>query len=86
MRIEVIRAWPRRFERIELELPPGSVVADALELVTPVAEEVAVAIHGMRATRETLLADGDRIELLRPLRADPKVARRQRAQAQRPLR
>jgi putative ubiquitin-RnfH superfamily antitoxin RatB of RatAB toxin-antitoxin module len=83
VKIEVIRAWPRRFECVELELPSGSVVADALKLVPPVADEVALAIHGIRATPDTPLADGDRIELLRPLQVDPKDARRRRAQTPR---
>jgi putative ubiquitin-RnfH superfamily antitoxin RatB of RatAB toxin-antitoxin module len=83
MRVEVIRAWPRRFERIELELPSGSVVADALGYMPPDAGEIAVAIHGVRASADTPLSEGDRIELLRPLQADPKESRRRRAQAQR---
>lgn len=83
MRVEVIRAWPRRFERVELELPPGSVVADALRRVQPGADETAVAIHGVRASADTPLVEGDRVELLRPLQADPKEARRRRAQSQR---
>ena len=29
MRVELLRAWPRRFERNDLELPVGSCVADA---------------------------------------------------------
>lgn len=86
MKVEVIRAWPRRFERVELELSPGSVVADALERVPPGADEVAIAIHGVRASADTPLAEGDRIELLRPLQADPKESRRRRAQGQRPPR
>ncbi|GHA71960.1 RnfH family protein [Cognatilysobacter bugurensis] len=84
MKIEVIRAWPRRFESTFLELPEGSTVGDALEQVQRNADEIAVAVHGLRATPHTLLHDGDRIELLRPLIADPKDARRKRAE-QRPL-
>ena len=37
------------------------------------------AIFGQRATPATLLADGDRVELTRPLLADAKAVRRQRA-------
>jgi putative ubiquitin-RnfH superfamily antitoxin RatB of RatAB toxin-antitoxin module len=39
------------------------------------------AIHGQRATADTLLADGDRVELTRPLLADAKALRRERANA-----
>lgn len=79
MRVEVIRAWPRRFEMQVLELPPGSIVADALRQVPMGSDEIAIALHGVRATPDTALADGDRIELLRPLVADPKDSRRRRA-------
>ena len=40
--------------------------------------------HGI--TAETMLNDGDRLELLRPLLADPKLARRQRVEAGRTAR
>jgi hypothetical protein len=40
--------------------------------------------HGI--TTETLLKDGDRLEFLRPLLADPKLARRQRVEAGRAAR
>lgn len=35
-------------------------------------------IWGRAATRDTVLRDRDRIEFYRPLRVDPKVARRER--------
>jgi putative ubiquitin-RnfH superfamily antitoxin RatB of RatAB toxin-antitoxin module len=38
-----------------------------------------VGIHGKLATLATPLCDADRVEILRPLQADPKEARRQRA-------
>lgn len=83
MRIEVVRAWSRRFESIWLELPPGATVAEALEAarLEHEPETVAYAIFGVRATRETVLREGDRVELLRPLQADPKDARRRRAES-----
>lgn len=82
MKVEVVRAWPRRFEAVTLELPDGATVADALSEsgFESDAEVVGYAIFGVRATRETVLRDGDRLELLRPLQADPKDARRRRAQ------
>jgi len=36
-------------------------------------------IYGRRVPLDTQLADGDRVEILRPLAADPKEARRRRA-------
>ncbi len=80
MRVELIRAWPRGFERVEVELPEGSTVSDALELAEwP--REVAVAVFGVRVAHEATLAPGDRVEVLRPLQVDPKDARRLRAAA-----
>ncbi|HEX5863380.1 MAG TPA: RnfH family protein, partial [Casimicrobiaceae bacterium] len=38
-----------------------------------------VGIFGKRVRRDTMLGDGDRIELYRRLIADPKAARRRRA-------
>ena len=38
------------------------------------------AVFGVRATLETRLHEGDRVELLRELLADPKDARRRRAE------
>ena len=38
------------------------------------------AIHGRAVGPDTVLHEGDRVELLRPLSIDPKLARRRRAQ------
>lgn len=81
MRIEVIRAWPRRHESRALELPEGATVADALAATALLGQEApaAVAIHGETVAMDQPLRDGDRVELLRPLLLDPKEARRRRA-------
>ena len=88
MRVELLRAWPRRFECRQLELPAGSRVGDALSAagVTDDPETVAYAVYGVRVDRQTVLHEGDRIELLRPLQTDPRDARRRRADARRKLR
>jgi putative ubiquitin-RnfH superfamily antitoxin RatB of RatAB toxin-antitoxin module len=44
-----------------------------------VVEPDILAIFGRTATPDSALHDGDRVEVLRPLRADPKQARRERA-------
>jgi putative ubiquitin-RnfH superfamily antitoxin RatB of RatAB toxin-antitoxin module len=44
---------------------------------------VAYAIFGQRVEGDSPLRDGDRVELLRPLQADPKEARRQRVERRR---
>lgn len=81
MRIEVARAWPRRHQLQMLELPQGATVADAVRAagLEADAEGVGVAVFGVVATPATVLHDGDRVELLRPLLLDPKEARRRRA-------
>ena len=80
LRVQVVRAWPRRFEAVELALPPGATVADAVAASGFDTGEISgFAIHGERAAGSTMLRDGDRVELLRPLQVDPKEARRRRA-------
>ncbi len=44
---------------------------------------VPVGVFGKVATRAETLRDGDRVEIYRPLAADPKVARRNRARSER---
>lgn len=80
IRVEVIRAWPRRFESTVLNLPRGATVRDALALADALDHDAgSLAVYGERVALGHALADGDRIELLRPLLADPKDARRRRA-------
>ncbi len=80
IRVQVLMAWPRRFESVELTLPAGATVADATAASgLDLSGITGYAIHGERAVAESVLQDGDRVELLRPLQADPKEARRRRA-------
>ncbi len=82
IRIELLRAWPHRFESALVELPDGACAADALLCAgwKLDADFVGLAVFGQAANGRTVLHDGDRIELLRPLQIDPKQARRARAQ------
>jgi uncharacterized protein len=80
VRVEVIRAWPHRFDSVMLDMPAGATVADALAASGfAEADHAAIAIHGVNATPDTALHEGDRVEVLRPLLLDPKEARRRRA-------
>ena len=80
IRVEIVRAWPRRHESRSLLLPDGATVGDALAASGwNDADCAGVAVFGLRAPPGQLLADGDRVEVLRGLRADPKDARRRRA-------
>ena len=68
-----------------LELAAGATVADAaaasglVERLALQSAALGFAIHGQRTDGDTPVADGDRIELTRPLQADPKQVRRARA-------
>lgn len=84
IRVEVVLAWPRRHEAVALTLPAGACVGDALAAAGFATDGIAgIAVFGERVTPEVLLRHGDRVELLRPLQADPKDARRRRAAVQR---
>ena len=83
MKVELLRAWPRRYQSLVLDLPDGARVDEALR-TAGWADDPAVdgyAVYGVAATPATVLRDGDRLELLRPLEVDPKEARRRRAAA-----
>ena len=77
IRVEVVAAWPGRAEISNLELPGGSKVRDALRLAGIKAD--AVGVYGKSVALDAPLADGDRVEIYRPLGLDPKERRRQRA-------
>ena len=78
--IEVLRAWSRRHVAVNLQLPAGSTVADALAASgLPIDGVSAYAVFGERVATDAVLGDGDRLELLQPLLLDPKEARRRRA-------
>lgn len=90
MKVEVAYAGPEGQAVEAVDLPAGATVADALlhcGLAVRLALDVAAlacGIDGQRAGPHTPLHDGDRLELLRPLVADPKAARRARA-SEKPL-
>ena len=85
MKVEVCYALPSGATRIDVDLDDGALLGDAL--VRSGIESrleldrggLAFSIFGRRATIETPLQDGDRVELLRPLTIDPKEARHRRA-------
>jgi putative ubiquitin-RnfH superfamily antitoxin RatB of RatAB toxin-antitoxin module len=80
VQVEVVLALPRAHASVVVELPPGARVADAVVACGLPMEGIdGYAVFGERVTAATLLSAGDRVELLRPLQADPKDARRRRA-------
>ena len=82
--VEVLLALPERAWSVRLTLADGAVVADALHQAWPQLPQInagdySYGIYGRLVTPTTLLRDGDRIELLRSLVADPMDQRRRRA-------
>lgn len=81
MRVVLVRAWPGRHELVEVSLPEGARVNDALRASGwALGGGESLAVFGVAARGDTPLREGDRIELLRPLAMDPKQARRLRAE------
>ena len=82
----MVYALPETEDAVHLTLPPGTKVRDAL-LASGILErhpEIDLArqkigIYGKVVAAGALLADGDRVEIYRPLVLDPKEARRRRA-------
>lgn len=88
--VEVVHALPGRAVIRSFKLAAGATVADVLELAAGHPDFAGIdvrgaslAIFGRVALRESVLEDGDRVEILRPLAIDPKDARRARARAAR---
>lgn len=86
IRVEVVVALPRHQHVQQVTLPEGACVADALRAAQLTAADGALAVDpvdvgiwGRRVGPDEIVRDGDRVEIYRPLTADPKEARRRRA-------
>jgi putative ubiquitin-RnfH superfamily antitoxin RatB of RatAB toxin-antitoxin module len=84
--VELVRALPQGCESLRVEVPEGSGVGEALARAAALgfapaieADAQCLAVFGRAASLGTRLHAGDRIEILRPLLADPKQRRRERA-------
>ena len=77
LRVEIVDARPNGAEMVEVRLADGATVRDALAASGFKGNQVG--IFGKRVTLDTPLANGDRVEIYRPLTMDPKEARRRRA-------
>jgi len=82
--VEIVYALPDRQVLRRILLPDGSTVEDAIQLsglraAFPEMDTTHVGIHGEPVPLTTVLRDRDRVEIYRPLRADPKEVRRTRA-------
>ena len=83
--VQVILAFPDHAESHKVTLSDDATVADAVEasglqVRLESGDAVATAVFGHRVEKDFSLQDGDRIELLRPLQRDPRVARRELAE------
>ncbi len=86
IRVEVVYATAHQQELIAVEAPAGTTVAEAIELSGVrekfediVVDENALGVFGRKIEPEYVLQPGDRVEIYRPLIADPKEIRRKRA-------
>ena len=89
--VEIVLASPERQVLLALDIDAGATVADViarsgigsrfpgLDL-----DEMPVGIWGRPVSRDSLVGQGDRVEVYRPLEIDPREARRQRARAGQP--
>ena len=90
MRVEVVYcAAPGQTDLVQLQLPPGATLADALRASGLLqrhsleTEGLSAGVWGRIQALDGLLRDRDRVEIYRPLQVDPKEARRQRYRHQR---
>jgi uncharacterized protein len=86
MRVDVAYADIERQILLQVELPQGSTVRDAIEvsgivrmLPDGVVDFHRLGIFARKVAPDHNLHEGDRIEIYRPLLLDPMEARRQRA-------
>jgi uncharacterized protein len=84
--VTVVYALPERQSKVELDLPAGSSVLEAVQrsgllIRYPdiASRPLAFAIFGRKVAANAGLKSGDRVEILRPLLHDPKETRRQLA-------
>jgi len=84
IRVEVAYADPQRQLLRAVEIGAGATVADAIAASGILAQlpgfvPERIGIFGRFVEEQTALRNGDRVELYRPLKVDPKQARRLRA-------
>jgi putative ubiquitin-RnfH superfamily antitoxin RatB of RatAB toxin-antitoxin module len=84
--VQVVYARPESQRIYTVRLPLGATVADAIHASGLLQEHPSfdlgahrLGIFGRIVAADRMLGDGDRVEIYRPLKADPKEARRKRA-------
>ena len=86
MKVEVIYALPEKTELVALDLPEGTTVLQAIEASGLLEKHPEIdvkknkfGIYAKLAKADAVLRERDRVEIYRPLIADPKEVRKQRA-------
>ena len=87
VQIEIVLAFRERQYVQQRSVPAGTRIAELMR-DRQIFEQVpdgdtsrySWAIHGRAVDSRTVLREGDRVEILRPLSIDPKLARRRRAE------
>ena len=84
--VEVVYAEPQRQHLERIQVAAGSTARQAIEASTLLQRfpdidlsENRIGVYGRLIEPDTVVEDGDRVEVYRPLKVDPKSARRQRA-------
>ncbi|HWS12615.1 MAG TPA: RnfH family protein [Rhodocyclaceae bacterium] len=87
LHVEVVYALPQRQELVKLMLPIGSTLQQAVEasgLPQRYPEidlaKLKLGVYGKLSKPDALLRERDRVEIYRPLIADPKEVRKKRAE------
>ena len=86
MKVEVAYALPNKQSIISIEVPNGTTLQEAVEAsgILETFKQIdlrkdRVGIFSKFASLDTVLREKDRVEIYRPLVADPKKARKERA-------
>jgi hypothetical protein len=84
--VEVVYALAERQELVRVKLPPGTTVQHAVEASGLLQKypqidlaKSKLGVFGKLSKPDAVLRDRDRVEIYRPLIADPKEVRKQRA-------
>jgi putative ubiquitin-RnfH superfamily antitoxin RatB of RatAB toxin-antitoxin module len=87
IKIELVYALPQEQSLLSLEVPPASTIADAIVLSGLLEkypeidlEKGKFGLFGKLSKSDMVLREKDRVEIYRPLLADPKEVRRKRAE------
>ena len=87
IKIEVVYATPDQQVLLSLDVPVGTTAIEAIEqsglrqtFPDMLVEEGGIGIFSLKVPLNHPLRSGDRVEIYRPLIADPKESRRRRAE------